>query len=30
MADITLQKLNIKVWRQNSAKEKGSFETYEI
>jgi succinate dehydrogenase / fumarate reductase iron-sulfur subunit len=30
MADITLQKLNIKVWRQNSAKEKGRFETYQI
>jgi succinate dehydrogenase / fumarate reductase iron-sulfur subunit len=30
MADITLKKLNIKVWRQNSAKEKGAFETYEI
>lgn len=30
MADITLKKLNIKVWRQNSAKEKGRFETYEI
>ena len=30
MADITLKKLNIKVWRQNSPKEKGAFETYEI
>jgi len=30
MADITLKKIYIKVWRQNSAKEKGRFETYEI
>ncbi|HKM93684.1 MAG TPA: succinate dehydrogenase/fumarate reductase iron-sulfur subunit [Prolixibacteraceae bacterium] len=30
MADITLNKIYIKVWRQNSAKEKGHFETYEI
>jgi succinate dehydrogenase / fumarate reductase iron-sulfur subunit len=30
MADITLKKIYLKVWRQNSAKEKGSFETYEI
>ncbi len=30
MADITLNKLYIKVWRQNSPKEKGAFETYEI
>ncbi len=30
MADITLKKIYLKVWRQNSAKEKGAFETYEI
>ncbi len=30
MADITLKKLNIKVWRQENAKAKGKFETYEI
>jgi succinate dehydrogenase / fumarate reductase iron-sulfur subunit len=30
MADIILKKLYIKVWRQNSPKEKGRFETYEI
>jgi succinate dehydrogenase / fumarate reductase iron-sulfur subunit len=30
MADITLKKINIKVWRQNNAKAKGRFETYEI
>lgn len=30
MADITLKKINIKVWRQNSPKVKGAFETYEI
>ena len=30
MADKILKKLNIKVWRQNSAKEKGRFETYQI
>jgi succinate dehydrogenase / fumarate reductase, iron-sulfur subunit len=30
MADITLKKIYVKVWRQNSAKEKGSFETYEV
>jgi succinate dehydrogenase / fumarate reductase iron-sulfur subunit len=30
MADKILKKLNIKVWRQNSAKEKGRFETYTI
>jgi succinate dehydrogenase / fumarate reductase, iron-sulfur subunit len=30
MADITLKKIYIKVWRQNSAKVKGRFETYEI
>ncbi len=30
MADKILKKLNIKVWRQNSAKEKGQFETYQI
>ncbi len=30
MADITLKKIYVKVWRQNSAKEKGRFETYEI
>lgn len=28
--DITLKKIYIKVWRQNSAKEKGRFETYEV
>jgi succinate dehydrogenase / fumarate reductase iron-sulfur subunit len=28
--DITLKKIYVKVWRQNSAKEKGRFETYEI
>ncbi|HOO85244.1 MAG TPA: succinate dehydrogenase/fumarate reductase iron-sulfur subunit [Prolixibacteraceae bacterium] len=30
MADITLKKIYVKVWRQNSAKEKGRFETYEV
>jgi succinate dehydrogenase / fumarate reductase, iron-sulfur subunit len=30
MADIILKKIQVKVWRQNSAKEKGRFETYEI
>ena len=30
MADITLKKIYLKVWRQNSALEKGRFETYEI
>ena len=30
MADKILNKLYIKVWRQNRAKEKGRFETYEI
>ena len=30
MADITLKKIYVKVWRQNSPKEKGFFETYEI
>jgi len=30
MADITLKKIYVKVWRQNSAREKGRFETYEI
>lgn len=30
MADKILKKLKIKVWRQNSAKEKGKFETYII
>jgi succinate dehydrogenase / fumarate reductase iron-sulfur subunit len=30
MADKILKKLNIKVWRQNSASEKGKFETYPI
>ncbi|MFA9392298.1 MAG: succinate dehydrogenase/fumarate reductase iron-sulfur subunit [Prolixibacteraceae bacterium] len=30
MADITLKKLNIKVWRQNNAQAKGAFEIYEI
>ena len=30
MADKILKKLNIKVWRQNSAREKGRFETYPI
>lgn len=30
MADIILKKIYIKVWRQNSPKEKGRFETYEI
>lgn len=30
MADKILKKLNIKVWRQNNAKEKGRFETYTI
>ncbi len=30
MADIILKKLNIKVWRQNRASEKGKFETYTI
>nr|MDA3818093.1 succinate dehydrogenase/fumarate reductase iron-sulfur subunit [Prolixibacteraceae bacterium] len=30
MADKILNKLYIKVWRQNSPKEKGGFETYEI
>jgi succinate dehydrogenase / fumarate reductase, iron-sulfur subunit len=30
MADITLKKIYVKVWRQNSAKEAGRFETYEI
>jgi len=28
--DIILKKIYVKVWRQNSAKEKGRFETYEI
>jgi succinate dehydrogenase / fumarate reductase, iron-sulfur subunit len=28
--DITLKKIYVKVWRQNNAKAKGSFETYEI
>lgn len=30
MADITLKKLKIKVWRQKDAHTKGNFETYEI
>lgn len=30
MSDKILKKLNIKVWRQNSPKEKGRFETYQI
>ncbi len=30
MADKILKKLNIKVWRQNSASDKGRFETYTI
>jgi succinate dehydrogenase / fumarate reductase iron-sulfur subunit len=30
MADKILKKLNIKVWRQNNAKDKGRFETYTI
>ncbi len=30
MADITLKKIYVKVWRQNSPKEKGAFETYEV
>jgi succinate dehydrogenase / fumarate reductase, iron-sulfur subunit len=30
MADKILKKLKIKVWRQNSTKEKGKFETYNI
>ena len=30
MADKILKKLNIKVWRQNRASEKGKFETYKI
>ncbi len=30
MGDIVLKKIYVKVWRQNSAKEKGRFETYEI
>lgn len=30
MADITLKKIYVKVWRQNNAKAKGRFETYEI
>ena len=30
MADKILKKLNIKVWRQNRASEKGRFETYNI
>jgi len=30
MADITLKKIYLKVWRQNNAGEKGRFETYEI
>lgn len=30
MADITLKKIKIKVWRQKDAKAKGKFETYEI
>jgi succinate dehydrogenase / fumarate reductase, iron-sulfur subunit len=30
MADIILKKIYIKVWRQNNAKAKGRFETYEI
>ncbi|MDX9909270.1 MAG: succinate dehydrogenase/fumarate reductase iron-sulfur subunit [Bacteroidales bacterium] len=30
MADIILKKLNIKVWRQNNAADKGRFETYTI
>lgn len=30
MADITLKKLKIKVWRQKDSKSKGKFETYEI
>ena len=30
MADKILKKLNIKVWRQNNAKDKGRFETYNI
>lgn len=30
MADIILKKIYVKVWRQNSAKEAGRFETYEV
>lgn len=30
MADITLKKIYVKVWRQNSPKDKGRFETYEV
>ena len=30
MSDKILKKLKIKVWRQNSSREKGRFETYEI
>jgi succinate dehydrogenase / fumarate reductase iron-sulfur subunit len=30
MADKILKKLNIKVWRQNNARDKGRFETYTI
>ncbi len=30
MADITLKKIYVKVWRQNSPKEKGRFETYGV
>jgi succinate dehydrogenase / fumarate reductase, iron-sulfur subunit len=30
MADITLKKIYVKVWRQNSPKDSGRFETYEV
>lgn len=30
MADIILKKIYVKVWRQNNAKSKGRFETYEV
>lgn len=30
MADITLKKIYVKVWRQNSPQDKGRFETYEV
>lgn len=30
MADITLKKIYVKVWRQNNAKDSGRFETYEV
>lgn len=30
MADIILNKIKVKVWRQNSPKAKGRFETYQV